>query len=390
MNIVPCMVALAALLSVAASNLEGVTRSAPRAGAFQAVPSPRYKITTLGTLLQDDQTPGNNPTAYDGISEAYSINNHGQVVGDSTARSAGHHAFLWQDGRITDIGLSHPNRGSVARAINDKGQVAGSLDVEGGRHAFLWERGRMRDLGTLGGSVSSALALNNKGEVVGYSDLAPRMVSGAVGNGPLDKPWRLAMLWTERRGMTALGVFPNTFSSTATGINDNGVVVGTMVTVHPQAQPAVAWEDGKPRIIGYDYDPGGNDNQAGGINSRGQIALQQMPHSSRTPPYDQYTPSSVNDAGQVVGSFWRSSDSRGFPVSLPPEDWGPEKTDHAFVWQHGRVYDLNTCLSNGAGWLLTDARGINAKGQIVGTGFLAQDPKEPAVNRRMAYLLTPL
>ena len=388
MNIAAYLVILAALLSVAASAPNGGTHPAP--GTSQRFHAPRYKIVALGTLLQNDPPQGSNPAAYVGTSEAYSINDRGQVVGASTARSAGQHAFLWQDGKITDIGLSHPNQGSVARAINDRGQVAGSLDVGDGRHAFLWERGNMRDLGTLGGLVSSALALNNKGEIVGYSDLAPRVVSNAAGSRPWDKPWRLAVVWTERKGMTALGAFPSTYSSTATGINDKGQVVGTMVTGHPQAQPAITWEDGKPRIIGDNYDPGGNDNQAGGINSRGLLAIQQMPHYTHTPPYDQYCPYCINDAGQVVGKFWRSSSPGGFPVDLPPEDRGPEKTDHAFVWQHGRAYDLNSCLSNGAGWLLTDARGINDKGQIVGTGFLARDPKELASSRRMAYLLTPL
>ena len=53
---------------------------------------------------------------------------------------------------------------------------------------------------------------------------------------------------------------------------------------------------------------------------------------------------------------------------------------HASVWQHGKAYDLNTFLLNGAGWLLTDAKGINAKGQIVGAGFLSGDPKRHFYN----------
>lgn len=69
------------------------------------------------------------------------------------------------------------------------------------------------------------------------------------------------------------------------------------------------------------------------------------------------TAGGINDAGKIVGSFVRSGAPRGFPRL----DRGPERATHAFVWQHGKAYDLNDCLMNGAGWLLTDARGINGR-----------------------------
>jgi uncharacterized membrane protein len=36
-------------------------------------------------------------------------------------------------------------------------------------HAFLWQDGKMRDLGTRGGQTSWAVAINNKGQIAGRS-----------------------------------------------------------------------------------------------------------------------------------------------------------------------------------------------------------------------------
>jgi probable HAF family extracellular repeat protein len=105
-------------------------------------------------------------------SEAYAINNAGQVVG---VASAGAGAFLWSSGGgLQDLGALKPpyNAGSTALAINDAGQVVGySSDSSGNSHAFLWSSGSdMVDLGALpGGTICQARGINNTGQVVGYS-----------------------------------------------------------------------------------------------------------------------------------------------------------------------------------------------------------------------------
>ena len=60
----------------------------------------------------------------------------------------------------------------------------------------------------------------------------------------------------------------------------------------------------------------------------------------------------------------------------------------AFLWQGGVMTDLNTWLPTNSGWVLTEARAINALGQIVGAGtnngqtrafLLSPVPSQPIV-----------
>jgi probable HAF family extracellular repeat protein len=88
----------------------------------------QYSITDLGTL----------PGGYESI--AYGINNRGQVVGYSTTASGEYHAFLWEDGEMTDLGTLG-GAYSVAYGINSRGQVVGySASASGENHAVLWSK----------------------------------------------------------------------------------------------------------------------------------------------------------------------------------------------------------------------------------------------------------
>ena len=102
------------------------------------------------------------------------------------------HAFLWQNGKLTDLSTLGGKQ-SQAVAINDTGDIIGWSDTKATNrfgdqinHAFAWQKGRLTDLGTLAGGQSEPVALNDHGQIVG---------SGTTESGETH-----AVLWTLRPG----------------------------------------------------------------------------------------------------------------------------------------------------------------------------------------------
>jgi probable HAF family extracellular repeat protein len=70
--------------------------------------------------------------------------------------------------RMIDLGTLGGTLG-VANWLNNRGQVVGQSNLAGDltAHPFLWDRGSLKDLGTLGGTFGVATSVSDAGVIVG-------------------------------------------------------------------------------------------------------------------------------------------------------------------------------------------------------------------------------
>jgi probable HAF family extracellular repeat protein len=154
------------------------------------------------------------------ISYGNAVNNSGQVAGNvESVLNFGRRAFLSgpNGAPLTDSNILGTLAGdeTSAMGVNDIGQVTGYSLVNGMAHAFLTGPGgaNMFDLGTLGGQESYGVAVNNQGQVAGYSNTANGSVIAFI-SGRNGTP------------LYPLGTLSGSSGSKAQALNDRGVVVG--------------------------------------------------------------------------------------------------------------------------------------------------------------------
>jgi len=115
---------------------------------------------------------------------------------------------------LIDIGTLGGGSRSEARAVDERGKIAGKAIIANGRsHAFFRTRsGGSRGLGSAGGVASSVLGMT-----------APGRIAGSVRTG---RGRDHAMTWTQRCGMQDIGALPAGLTARAWAADDHGQVIG--------------------------------------------------------------------------------------------------------------------------------------------------------------------
>ena len=320
----------------------------------------KYTVTDLGSVVGPE-----------GFAVARGINASGQVTGQSgPASGAFGNVFVYSDGAMDNLGALPGGANAFGISINTSGQVAGGgTNAKGTYRAFISEDNKLVDIGDLGGGTAYGEAINDSGQVAGES------ASPTVNSEPF--------LYTNGTMIGLGNLGSNTGWATARGINNSGVVVGSSWTAQFVLH-GFAW-NGTMNDLGT---LGGPYSQAWAINNSGQITgLAYLANSGQhafittiggtmqdlgviaelhgNPAYAWSWGFAINDSGEVVGQA--SAKGTG--------------DMHAFVYQAGKMKDLNTLVPKSA-WVLFEARGVNNAGEIICTGL-------NAAGNQHAFLLTP-
>jgi probable HAF family extracellular repeat protein len=328
-----------------------------------AATTPRYTIRDLGALGS-------------GISQAAGINNLGVAVGTAVPDGGNTHAVRWNAaGGITDLGSLGGSLGSGANAINDAGEVVGYSARPGGTYVYpvRWSpSGAITDVSLPGiNRLGELRAINPAGRAAG----GQRPASSA-GN-PVGILYNVDgtttdLLWSGGSGTSTTAptapVAPTTSPSggntlfIANGINARNQVVGG----------GYLWQNGAATALpslrseSYSYGVGNAINVAGvvagyagspdGTTHAATWRGTTITDLGGMSGYNLTTAKAINAAGQVVGN----ADPQCSPCA----------TVQAWVWEPGgTITPLENLIPAGSGWSLRDATGINDRGQIVGTGL---------------------
>jgi len=346
-----------------------------------------------------------------------SINDQSWAAGYSRMPNRDRHATLWRSRLLTDLGtLGGPNSSVTWNVKNTQGIIVGisqTADPEPLGEAwssaafyssphnvgyinlgFVWQNNQMRGLPVFpGGNNGFATGANNLGQVVGWAE------NGVHDNAcvsPQVLQFHPAMWTLGPDQIHDLPLITGDSSGAATAINDNGQIVGIsgicdQAVGRRTAKHAVLWQNGTVTDI-YPNPAAPWWNTPTAINQRGDVVgfagdpaffegdvlhafmwtredgiRQLKPLPNRTPPHVDSEAYGINEARQVVG------------VSCDAD----QVDCRAVIWNHGNTpKDLND-LKGSFPLKLTNAKGINDKGEITGrasddTGVLT------------AYLAVPL
>ena len=380
------------------------------AASLNAQPS-RYRVVNLGNLTGS-------------VGSGNSLNDIGWAEGFATlADNTIEHATVWVYGLKSDLGtLGGPNSDVQWPNKNTHGLVSGWSETSAMNPydeswsctafnptgiptghvcvGFRWQWGEMTALPTLGGYNGFAAGNNDRGEIVGWAETNyhdPTCAKQAHNQQVLQF---LPVVWGPgENDMRKLPTYPGDPDGAATAANSEGDVVGISGTCYVavgalSAKHALLWRrDGDLVNLGSLGGYGWNTPMA--VNRGGDVVgfsdlpgdyvngvltanfhaflwsreLGRMTDLGVLPGDTLSEALDINDRGQIVG------------ISLP--------SFRAFLYEHGKMWDLNGLISGNPGLFLIEGGGINNRGEITGQACVIADGGCPLGSDTPAYLAIP-
>jgi chitinase len=196
-------------------------------------------------------------------SRAFAVNARGQIVGQLQNRAVSPlelYAGYWESESDSPVALA--GGATTAVAINGAGQIAGNIRAGATVHAAVWAdfASEPVDLGTFGGASSSAADLDDAGQVVGTASYADGSQRAAFWPSAGDPPIDLRSIDGATR-------------SSALAINERGEIAGDAFFAGTNTRVALFWADAGAAPIPL-ASLGGASSQAVGLDNRGRIVGQ--------------------------------------------------------------------------------------------------------------------
>lgn len=345
--------------------------------------APQFTIQDLGAL------PNLQACTATGLSQSGNVVGYCQGnIGPSILQNPATHGFLYSKSTLTDLNLTS-QKTVLPMAVNDSGVVTGAytnvslIGATASVTPFVQQNGSV----TLPqGRMQNVLpfALNNAGQLVGsLVQLSAASLNVFFNSG--------AIVYTVDGGATTVLPAPPSSGAAAFGINSSTTVAGSTVSENGTTVSPLLWQNGTlqtlPILMGYQQSAAIAVNDSGAaagaafdvnfheladplnqghavlFNTDGTVSdlgVLSGDHSSFS--------TGINNSGWVVG--FSSSKSPDISLHLAAIFESPSSSDRAFLYANGKMYDLNTLVTNGTGWSLGYATAINNNGQIIGTGIV--------------------
>lgn len=374
----------------------------------------RYRVINLG-----DPEGGT-------ISQGTSNNQEGWVVGLSDLPgNTLMQAELWRYGRAQSLGtLGGPDSAVAWPNRNHHGVIVGiaetselqprgeawscSLAVFPGNpdghvcRGFVWRDGLMTGLPTLGGDNGFATGINDHGQIVGWAENNTQDPTCDEFNSTGQVLQFEAVMWTWNGSSYQaheLPPFPGDLDGSATAVNQWGQVAGISGVCDGAigggtAEHMVIWS--KDHVVRELPTLGGSFwNTPMDINNLGDVAgFSDLPGDGPTFAQLNFHAFFWSARSFLCNGKRAPGDSTcdlgtlgGLSQALGVNDFDQvvgTSAGRAFIWQNGKMTDLNDMVATGTTLILTNAQDINDRGEITGQAT------DPSTGNTVAFKAIPV